>query len=119
MNSLYHQDTHYYCAYLVKAHVIDSHKMGNISRLVNHSCDPNCEMEKWEVIKLPRLIIIASRNIVAHEELTLNYKFSSFNPATVQLCKSDSIKCCGLICNDIFKLANTAAWQPYVRLTTL
>jgi SET domain-containing protein len=30
--------------------VIDPTFVGNIARLINHSCDPNCETQKWNVL---------------------------------------------------------------------
>lgn len=31
--------------------VIDSERFGNISRFMNHSCEPNCQAQKWKVGK--------------------------------------------------------------------
>lgn len=45
----YARDHHHYCLTLDSKFVIDGYRMGNIGRFVNHSCDPNCEMQKWSV----------------------------------------------------------------------
>jgi hypothetical protein len=29
--------------------VIDASKKGGLARFINHSCDPNCETQKWQV----------------------------------------------------------------------
>jgi len=36
-----------YCLNLDSGMVIDSYRMGNEARFINHSCEPNCEMQKW------------------------------------------------------------------------
>jgi len=50
MTERYHNDRHHYCVHLDGGLVIDGYRMGNISRLINHSCQPNCEMQKWSVV---------------------------------------------------------------------
>lgn len=39
--------TNFYVCEVGKDFNIDGTFKGNESRFVNHSCDPNCEMEKW------------------------------------------------------------------------
>ncbi|KAL4674447.1 hypothetical protein H8959_018381, partial [Pygathrix nigripes] len=43
----YHNHSDHYCLNLDSGMVIDSYRMGNEARFINHSCDPNCEMQKW------------------------------------------------------------------------
>lgn len=50
MNSIYVNDTHHYCLHLESGLVIDGHRMGSYGRFVNHSCKPNCEMQKVRVL---------------------------------------------------------------------
>lgn len=52
---------------------------------MNHSCEPNCEMQKWSVNGLFRMALFALRDIDPHEELTYDYNFSLFNPAEGQV----------------------------------
>lgn len=55
--------------------VIDATK-GSIARFVNHSCEPNCRVEKWKVNNLPRMALFAGdRGIMTGEELTYDYNF--------------------------------------------
>ena len=61
--------------------VIDATRMGGWARFINHSCDPNCRVEKWDVNGEERCAIFALRDIVAGEELTFDYKFESFSKA--------------------------------------
>lgn len=42
----YEQNLHNYGMTLGQKMVIDATKQGNISRFINHSCDPNCEVQK-------------------------------------------------------------------------
>ena len=39
-------DKHYYFMALNTDEIVDASKKGNISRFINHSCDPNCETQK-------------------------------------------------------------------------
>ena len=49
MTTEYTDDHHHYCLTLDSKFVIDGYRKGNIGRFVNHSCEPNCEMQKWLV----------------------------------------------------------------------
>ncbi|XP_046400924.1 uncharacterized protein LOC124167161 isoform X2 [Ischnura elegans] len=97
MASRYINDTHHYCLNLDGGLVIDGHRMGGDGRFVNHSCEPNCEMQKWSVNGLFRMALFALREIEANEELTYDYNFSLFNPAEGQPCKCGSENCRGVI----------------------
>lgn len=56
--------------------IIDATTRGSICRLVNHSCGPNCRMEKWIVDGKPRMALFAGESgIMAGEELTFDYNF--------------------------------------------
>ncbi|XP_018565359.1 histone-lysine N-methyltransferase ash1 [Anoplophora glabripennis] len=97
MGTIYVQDTHHYCLHLDGGLVIDGHRMGGDGRFVNHSCAPNCEMQKWSVNGQFRMALFALRDIHAGEELTYDYNFSLFNPAEGQECKCGSELCRGVI----------------------
>ena len=47
MVTRYGNERHHYCLNLDSGMVIDGYRMAAIGRFVNHSCDPNCEMQKW------------------------------------------------------------------------
>lgn len=57
--------------------VIDARYKGNVSRLINSSCAPNCEAQKWTDMATgePRIGIFALQNIELGQELTYDYKF--------------------------------------------
>lgn len=100
----YANDTHHYCLHLDGGLVIDGHRMGGDGRFVNHSCEPNCEMQKWSVHGLPRMALFASRDIKPGEELTYDYNFALFNPSEGQECRCGSNACRGVIGNYIFHI---------------
>jgi hypothetical protein len=52
---------------------IDARRCGNASRLINHSCAPNCYMEEWNWANTVRLGIFASRDLRPLTELTFAY----------------------------------------------
>ena len=66
--------TNYYMLTIDKDCIIDAGPMGNLSRFMNHSCDPNCETQKWTVNGDVRVGLFASREIKEGEELTFDYQ---------------------------------------------
>ncbi|KAL1801903.1 hypothetical protein ACET3Z_030550 [Daucus carota] len=78
--------------------VIDATKAGNIARLINHSCEPNCYSRIITVNGDQHVIIYAKRDLNQWEELTINYRFSSVDE---QLACSCGVSRCRGIVNDI------------------
>ncbi|KAL1453943.1 hypothetical protein WDU94_010244, partial [Cyamophila willieti] len=97
MGTIYANDTHHYCLNLDKGLVIDGHRMGGDGRFVNHSCAPNCEMQKWCVNGLFRMALFSMVDVPPGTELTYDYNFSLFNPAEGQRCRCGSSNCRGVI----------------------
>ncbi|CAL4137305.1 unnamed protein product, partial [Meganyctiphanes norvegica] len=97
MQTKYVNDTHHYCLNLDRGMVIDGHRMGGDCRFVNHSCNPNCEMQKWYVKGEYRMALFSLKDIELGTELTYDYNFSLFNPAEGQECKCGSENCRGVI----------------------
>ena len=97
MAERYNNDPHHYCLNLDSGMVIDGYRMANEGRFVNHSCEPNCEMQKWSVNGYYRVGLFALRNIEPGEELTYDYNFDNFNLETQQVCRCGSSKCRGVI----------------------
>lgn len=73
--------TDFYMISLTPEMVIDARHMANMARFINHSCEPNCETQKWYVNREPRIGIVARRRIAAGEELSFDYQLQSFGPA--------------------------------------
>ena len=64
----------YYMLTIDKDCIIDAGPMGNLSRFMNHSCDPNCETQKWTVNGEVRVGLFAKRDIKEGEELVFDYQ---------------------------------------------
>ncbi|XP_015112127.1 histone-lysine N-methyltransferase ash1 [Diachasma alloeum] len=114
MATRYANDTHHYCLHLDGGLVIDGHRMGGDGRFVNHSCEPNCEMQKWSVHGLPRMALFALRDIRPGEELTYDYNFALFNPSEGQECRCGSNGCRGVIGGKSQRVARSAPAPPQV-----
>ena len=65
----------------------------NTARLINHSCNPNCEVAG----KGLKLWIFALKNIKKGEELSYDYGFSYDENYKDYKCKCRSKNCCGYI----------------------
>ena len=76
---------------------IDGDVHYNHARLINHSCDPNCEVE----IVNNRLWISAINNIKKGDELSYNYGYSYDTDYVDHFCKCGSPKCVGYILDDV------------------
>lgn len=57
------KDEHYYFFTLTKDTIIDAGPKGNVARFINHSCDPNCVIQKWRVNECNRLGFFAIEDI--------------------------------------------------------
>lgn len=58
--------------------IIDARPAANLARFANHSCDPNMEMKKWNVLGETRAGLFACKPIPTGGELTWNYQLDSF-----------------------------------------
>ena len=54
---------------------IDETKMGGLAKFINHSCNPNCKLQKWEVSRLPRMSCFAIKKIKEGDKLTFDYNW--------------------------------------------
>ena len=83
------------CVYIFnlnRRHDLDGRARGNIARLINHSCTPNCRT----TIVRGRVWIEAGREIAVGEELTFDYGFS-FTEWRNHPCRCGSRRCAGFI----------------------
>ena len=54
---------------------IDPTSTGCQAKYMNHSCEPNCNLEQWDVDRLPRMCFFAIEDINSGEELTFDYNW--------------------------------------------
>jgi [histone H3]-lysine36 N-trimethyltransferase len=87
---------HFYFMTLQSDLVIDATQKGSISRFMNHSCNPNCETQKWIVNGRLCIGLFARRDIPAQTELTFNYRCERFGDV-VQKCLCGEASCTGFI----------------------
>ena len=87
---------HFYFMSLSKGEFIDATKKGNLGRFCNHSCNPNCYVDKWVVGDKLRMGIFAERYVKAGEELVFNYNVDRYG-ANPQPCYCGEANCTGFI----------------------
>ncbi len=76
-----------------KRYDLDGDFKYNIARLINHSCDPNCEVYGVGL----KVWVYAIRNINKNEELSYDYGFSYDKDFKKYPCKCGSKNCAGYI----------------------
>lgn len=63
---------------------------------MNHSCEPNCETQKWTVNGDTRVGLFALKNIQPDTELVFDYNLMTVGDNKVE-CKCGATKCSGFI----------------------
>jgi uncharacterized protein len=81
-----------YVFHLNYRHDIDGAGLDNIARYINHSCDPNCRVQKSE----GRIFVEAARDIAPDEELSFDYGYDLSEYARFP-CTCGARVCCGYI----------------------
>ena len=87
---------HFYFMSLSKSEFVDATRKGNLGRFCNHSCNPNCYVDKWVVGNKLRMGIFALRKVLAGEELVFNYNVDRYG-ADPQPCYCGEPNCVGFI----------------------
>ncbi|KAJ4906488.1 Histone-lysine N-methyltransferase ASHH3 [Raphanus sativus] len=86
-----HGETNFYLCEISKNMVIDATNKGNKSRYINHSCNPNTQMQKWIIEGETRIGIFAISDINKGDHITYDYQFVQFGPD--QDCHCGAISC--------------------------
>ncbi len=94
-NPKFDNDKAIYLFNLNKKYDLDGDFKYNTARLINHSCDPNCEVDGVGL----KLWIYSIKDIKNNEELTYDYGFSFDKDYKDFPCKCGSKKCVGFIVN--------------------
>jgi len=74
--------------------IIDARFRANNARFINHSCDPNAELQRWNVGGLDRIAIFAVRDIAEGEEVTYDYQFFTSEETK---CECGAARCRGFL----------------------
>jgi hypothetical protein len=94
----YEKNDDFYFAGLDRNLMLDAKPMGSIARFANHSCEPNCQMEKWTVLGEPRICLVALVDLDKGTEITYNYGYSNDGlDVPRQICKCGSANCSGIL----------------------
>lgn len=110
------KDESYYFLTLDNNRVIDAGPKGNLARFMNHSCQPNCETQKWTVLGDTRVGLFALTDIPAMTELTFNYQLECAQDTAnesikrQQPCHCAAPNCAGFIGA---KPKNKVTWQTF------
>lgn len=87
---------HFYFMMLQKGEFIDATVKGGLARFCNHSCDPNCYVDKWIVGDKLRMGIFTKREILCGEEITFDYNVDRYG-AEAQECYCGEPNCIGIL----------------------
>nr|XP_059883691.1 LOW QUALITY PROTEIN: histone-lysine N-methyltransferase SETD2-like [Delphinus delphis] len=90
------RNIHYYFMALKNDEIIDATQKGNCSRFMNHSCEPNCETQKWTVNGQLRVGIFTTKLVPSGSELTFDYRFQRYGKEA-QRCFCGSANCRGYL----------------------
>ena len=101
-NPKYDNNKAIYLFNINKRYDLDGDFKFNTARLINHSCDPNCEVDGVGL----KLWIYALKDIKKNEELTYDYGFSFDKDYRDFPCRCGAKKMCRFYCKFAVKMEN-------------
>ena len=87
----------FYIMSFEKGFYIDGRLKGNESRFINHSWDPNCNVERWNVQGRTRIGIFAIKDLLAGDFLSIDYSRLETSEESIFGCECGSINCRGTL----------------------
>lgn len=105
---------HYYFMNVGNGEVIDAARKGGLGRFINHSCQPNCETQKWVVRGELAIGLFTLEDIPAGTELTFDYNFERYGDKPMK-CLCGATACRGVIGGTqetILRLADASIIEP-------
>lgn len=76
---------------------LDARHKGGLARFINHSCDPNCRVERWKVRGVIRAAVVALRDMQPLEEFTFDYQWDRKRGYAPTICHCGSAICRGTL----------------------
>ncbi len=87
---------HYYFMNIGNGETVDATRKGGVGRFINHSCEPNCETQKWTVNGEVTIGLFTKLDVTAGTELTFDYNFQRYGDKPVK-CLCGTPSCRGII----------------------
>eukprot|EP00980_Cylindrotheca_fusiformis_P013148 scaffold3315_cov98-Cylindrotheca_fusiformis.AAC.2 len=76
---------------------LDARSTGSLARYINHSCEPNCVVERWKVKGIIRAIVVAKQDMAAGTELSFDYQWERKRGRAPTKCHCQSLSCRGTL----------------------
>lgn len=93
----YKQERRLYIMALDSNVYLDARKKGSVARYINHSCEPNCVVERWKVRGSIRAGIFASQDIPKGTELSFDYQWERKKGRAPTKCHCGAPNCRGTL----------------------
>lgn len=94
---LYKYDRRLYIMGLGYGVYLDARQRGGLARYVNHSCQPNCRVDRWTVKGILRAVVVSLHDISAGTELTFDYQWERKRGRAPTKCHCGSANCRGTL----------------------